>query len=253
MRNALYARLADVEDSHWWFTARRQLVRDVMQERGYTRMARGLDVGCGTGGNLGLLSEFCEMVVGIDISQTALQLARQKHPKALLVRADAADAARVFRAEGFDFVTLFNVMYHEWMPPSAEVVRAMLDLLRPGGVLLVTEPAFPCLSRGHDKAGMGARRYTLPQMKDVMRGAGFVNIWGTYFNAVSVLPAYVLALIERGVRRGEQADGTVEIAHPPRPVAAGMSFAMAAERWLLRQGLTLPVGLTLLCSGEKRQ
>ncbi|GAB6175202.1 class I SAM-dependent methyltransferase [Desulfobaculum senezii] len=251
MKTQLYDQLAEVEDTHWWFTARRALVSDVLR-RCRAGGTLALDIGCGTGGHLSLLADFCDTVVGLDRSRYALTHARAKHPRAALVCGDALHLARLFRAESFDVVTLFNVLYHQWVPSPQDVLEQVHQVLRPGGLLLLTEPAYSWLMRGHDAAGLGARRFSPGGVETMMRHAGFVGVEGTCFNALGLPPALVLAAWERLRGGGGAAATTAEIAHPPRIVEWVFSAAMAAERQVVRRGWRVPVGLTLCCHGEKR-
>ena len=59
MERAAYAQMAENEGRHWWFAGRRAVVKALITR--YVRppaSARVLEVGCGTGGNFGLLGEF---------------------------------------------------------------------------------------------------------------------------------------------------------------------------------------------------
>ena len=62
MEPDVYARMAELEQDHWWFVARRAILVEVL-----TRLvdlplgARTLEAGCGTGGNLAMLSRFGEV------------------------------------------------------------------------------------------------------------------------------------------------------------------------------------------------
>ncbi len=69
---------ADIEQRHWWFVARRQilcrLVAEVLLPSPETVV---IDVGCGTGGNIAALAPQYRCV-GIDTSDEAIELARQR-------------------------------------------------------------------------------------------------------------------------------------------------------------------------------
>ena len=58
MERAVYDRLRQVEQEHWWFAARREILAAQISGLGLPRDARILEVGCGAGGNLPMLARF---------------------------------------------------------------------------------------------------------------------------------------------------------------------------------------------------
>src|SRR6185295_17807624 len=80
MMEHTYPILYKVESSHWWYQGRRKIiagfVRDICSKI-HGRQPRILDVGCGTGANLLLLSKFGD-VEGVDISPDALDFCRER-------------------------------------------------------------------------------------------------------------------------------------------------------------------------------
>src|SRR5215813_11170543 len=85
MRPEAYRMLAQREDDYWWHCARRVMSLDLLRRHGLHDGSRWLDLGCGTGGNLGLLDTVNpSLVVGLDISSIALDIARRRHPSTLL-------------------------------------------------------------------------------------------------------------------------------------------------------------------------
>jgi len=81
------AKMAALEDRYWWFVGRRFIVAALLRHFGQpaTNPPLILDLGCGTGGSLGLLRRFGR-VVGLDASPDALAFAARKQPDVPLVR-----------------------------------------------------------------------------------------------------------------------------------------------------------------------
>src|SRR5215213_8624996 len=82
MQQHTYAIMDEVEGSHWWFVGRRAILetflRGIVNHQAATATSlRILDVGCGTGANLEMLSQFGS-AQGVDVSDDALEFCRQK-------------------------------------------------------------------------------------------------------------------------------------------------------------------------------
>src|SRR5262245_24655634 len=80
MKAHTYAIMREVEDTHWWFVGRRRIistwVERICGDIGKLR-PRILDVGCGTGANLQMLSKF-GIAEGVDVSSEALDFCRAR-------------------------------------------------------------------------------------------------------------------------------------------------------------------------------
>ena len=66
MEEYIYREMARTEEEHWWFIARRRIVETVISSLDLPAEARILDAGCGTGGNLTMLSQF-GAVTGVEL------------------------------------------------------------------------------------------------------------------------------------------------------------------------------------------
>src|SRR4029453_16350439 len=80
MMEHTYPTLFRVEQSHWWFIGRRRILSAFVEEicRSVTdRRPRILDVGCGTGANLIMLSKYGD-AEGVDVSEDALAFCRER-------------------------------------------------------------------------------------------------------------------------------------------------------------------------------
>ncbi|MFF5077029.1 class I SAM-dependent methyltransferase [Actinoplanes sp. NPDC000266] len=96
----------------------------------------GLDVCCGTGAGLSVLSSVgCARITGVDFSAGMLDAARRAHPASTLVRADAR--ALPFAAE-FDLAVTFGALGHFLPEERPAVFEGVRRALRPGGLF-----AFP--------------------------------------------------------------------------------------------------------------
>src|SRR5688572_17104287 len=80
MMEHTYPILYEVEQSHWWHIGRRRILERFVEEicRQVTdRRPRILDVGCGTGANLLMLSKYGQ-AEGVDVSEDALAFCRAR-------------------------------------------------------------------------------------------------------------------------------------------------------------------------------
>ncbi|HUF65656.1 MAG TPA: class I SAM-dependent methyltransferase [Gemmatimonadaceae bacterium] len=98
--------------------------------------ARALDFGCGVGRVLIPLSRRCEEVVGVDVSQSMLQVAlrncqEQGIANAALLRGDDELTAV---SGTFDFIHSFIVFQHIPVARGEALTRRLLELLRQDGV-----------------------------------------------------------------------------------------------------------------------
>ncbi len=134
------------EDHHWWFVGKRLLIAALLGDRLARPGQRILDVGCGTGGVLAHLSARVT-TVGVDRSVQALHHSSRRGVAAVA----CADMDRLpFGPERFDLVLMLDVLEH--FEDDEAVVRNVRPLLRAGGALLVSVPAFQALFSEHDVA-----------------------------------------------------------------------------------------------------
>jgi 2-polyprenyl-6-hydroxyphenyl methylase/3-demethylubiquinone-9 3-methyltransferase len=100
---------------------------------------RVLDIGCGLGA---LAAEFWRRgcrVVGIDLDEHNLALARRAYPRIRFVSAAAnADVLESLGEEPFDLVTCTEVVEHVYAPTSLS--HGCYQATRPGGRLVISAP-----------------------------------------------------------------------------------------------------------------
>jgi SAM-dependent methyltransferase len=186
-----YARIAAVEDDHWWYRNTRALAHDLLGPW-LTDRPRILDAGCGPGGN-GAGFAAHGSVVGVDRSPDALAFVRARRPQTVPVRASIA--ALPFADGGFDIALAVTVLYS--VPDDAVALGELARVVRPGGAVLLIEPAFASLGRAHDATVHGQRRYREHALTELAGRAGLAVERATYAYSFLAPPAALLGATDR--------------------------------------------------------
>lgn len=236
-----YRRLYDLEDRYWWFVARRSLaialLKTALQELDRPKV---LDLGCGTGAVLKELSVWATPF-GLDMSPLALGFCRQRGLSALI----QADGTRLpFQGSALDGVIALDVFEHieDHECAFAESYR----VLKPGGALVLSVPAFRFLWGPHDIALMHKRRYRLGEVKRSLERAGFAVEKASY--SIHVLfPAVVVTRILEKMKRGEP---QASLPRVPQWLNRALIALQDAESAAL-QRLSLPWGSSIVAVARK--
>ena len=123
------------------------------------------------------------LIVGVDVSEIALSLAASNIPEsARLVRADISRGLPVDDG-AFDVATIFGVLCHQWVESEATVLAETARILRPGGLVLLTEPAFDAMTREIHDITLTKRRYRHADFDAWFASAGFETLFSSYFTS----------------------------------------------------------------------
>ena len=187
MDTSVYAVEAAVEETHWWFVSRRLLFRRLIERVAGDRDARVLDVGTSTGSNLRLLVEMgFGNVTGLDTSAEAIRFCAEK---GLPPVHEGDMTAMPFEAGQFDLVLATDVVEH--VDEDAQAMAEVARVLRPGGVVLFTVPAFQSLWGLQDVVSHHKRRYRRPDFRRLVEGAGLTVVEQFYFNYLLFAPIWL--------------------------------------------------------------
>lgn len=103
---------------------------------GGTTKPRILDLGCGAGYDAKILSKCGAKVLGIDISENLIQIAKKNVPECRFLVGDARDSlARLGRFEG---IVCLATLIHIEPIDMQKTLKNMADVLKKGGLLLVS-------------------------------------------------------------------------------------------------------------------
>jgi len=228
---------------HWWYRARRALVAGLLAGE-LAPGARVVDVGCGTGDNLGALDDVAgRTVAGVELSEYAV---RHAPPAAAGgVRAGVARAEHLpFPTGCADLITSMDVIEH--LDDDAALAEYR-RVVRPGGLVLLTVPAYQWLWSDHDVWAAHRRRYSRRTLVAAVERAGLRPRRVTYFNSFLVPPAAVLRRTPaRRLVKGEQDEVG---ASSPAVDRIMTGLAGLERRWARRRAV--PFGLSIACLANR--
>jgi len=115
----------------------RSIRRDVLKIVLRLQPNRVLDVACGTGDQLRLLSENGFDVVGVDISESMLKVCRKANPASDCLLQDAT--AMAFHNHCFDLVMVSFALHETEWESAGKILQDIHRVLKPSGHLLVVD------------------------------------------------------------------------------------------------------------------
>jgi SAM-dependent methyltransferase len=243
MQHHTYSIMYEVEGKHWWFAGRRRIIAGFVEKacRDIGKLRpRILDVGCGTGANLQMLSQF-GAAEGVDVSAEALEFCRARGLAG--VKQGAAESLP-FEDSSFDLVTGLDVVEH--LDDDIVGLSEMRRVLRPDGRAVLFVPAFMFLWGVQDDISHHRRRYTLTELKQKLREAGLTIERASYANITFFAPILFGRLLMRltGLRPASENNITIGALN------GSLGRILGAESWWLRR-MNFPFGVSIICVAKK--
>ena len=243
MQQHTYSIMYEVEGKHWWFAGRRRIIAEfvegVCRDMGKLR-PRILDVGCGTGANLQMLSQF-GAAEGVDVSSEALDFCRAR---GLAEVKQGAAESLPFADASFDLVTGLDVVEH--LDDDIAGLSEMRRVLRPDGRAVLFVPAFMFLWGVQDDISHHRRRYTLTELTQRLRDAGLTVERASYANITFFAPILFGRVLMRltGLRPASENNITIGALN------GLLGRILGAESWWLRR-MNFPFGVSIICVAKK--
>lgn len=233
MERSEYERMAEVEDTMWWYRVLHEGLIEQIRRLQLEPGARLLDAGCGTGGLLRRLSLSASTLelVGLERDPVAMEIARDK-ARATVVHGSVN--AMPFTDNHFDVVVSADVLCHSEVDEAAALAEFHRCLKREGSLML-NLPAYEWLRSNHDRRVHNVRRYTTGRVRRLAGEAG-LRVGGLgYWNSL-LFPAM---LAHRLVARNSSESDIREFpGWQDRLLYATAAF----ERRLSQLGLRFPFG-----------
>lgn len=166
-------------------TIRWKAIASVLKEQHRGGALRVADFGCGRGWLSHKLSDFGR-VSGFDVSEKAIENARQCFPGLDFICLDASEAIPEEFAGTFDLVVSSEVIEH--IQDQLSYLKNIFTLLRPGGHFLISTPNgawFDAFYRdGRESWKQPVENWlSLPELSKLLKQAGLSTTCATTFNA----------------------------------------------------------------------
>jgi len=237
MDRILELQTLELEDQHWWYRGRRRIIAELLRGIELPADAQILDAGCGSGRNM---VDFARLgvVTGVEIADVSVVRARERGVGEVV---QCSITELPFADARFDLTVCLDVIEH--IADHARALQELHRVIRPGGVLLVTVPAYQWLWSEHDVINHHERRYTRATLVGPAVAAGWEPLRSTYFNGL-LLP---VAIVHRRLaRRSHLVDEPVsDLQRTPERLNTLLEWPLDLEARLIARGLRIPAGLSL--------
>lgn len=235
MERIVYDQMAALDQQHWWYVARREVLAALIRRT--VRPPKGaaiLEVGCGTGHNLGMLGEF-GTVDALELDPQARKLAERRLGKPIF--AVPLPEMRGVPERHYDLIAALDVIEH--LEDDRAAIESIARRLKPGGKFLMTVPAHQWMWSAHDVANHHQRRYSHAALRRLF-GGGLLRLDKSgYFNSL-LFPLAVADRLGSKLRGKDSAD----LVLPPAWLNQSLEKGFAFERHAIGR-VPLPPGLSL--------
>jgi len=240
MERREYDQMHALEGRLWWYLGLHRLLVDQVT----TIVGAGqpvLDAGCGTGGLLAALgrSRPTTRQLGLEYDAEAARMAAQKSGAAVVI---GSVTALPFGDQTLGGVVSADVLSHGLVDPT-QALKEAHRCLETGGILILNLPAYPWMLSSHDRHVHNVRRFVRRQAIGLVEDAGFRVRRATYWNCV----LFPLMVARRLVLRNTGSD----VQEMPAPINALFLAIIGLERRLIRWGMSLPFGGSILLVAQK--
>lgn len=233
----------ETEKNYWWFILKRELITNFIQSL-IKKNDSVLEIGCG-GGRLSCeLQQSGYKIISTDLEPSAVYYTK----KAGIINSFVSNSGEgiPIRDEVIDLIVMTDVLEH--IKEHTLTIRECSRVLKKGGYIVLTVPAYPCLFSSWDQWNKHFRRYTKKQLIHLAETSHLRIKKLTYWNTPGI-PFAMLRKIKDLFNPSQNYEG-----FPPVPAIIEIPlkwFVSMENKWVRR--FSLPVGLSLICIFEKTE
>jgi len=218
-------------EENFWFKGKKRLINILLSKINLKNL-KILNIGAGTGADLDILNRYGDIFI-CDINKRALDLI----PEVLYKEKKVCSAINLkYPDEKFDVVCSFDVFEH--IKDDKKVVSEVYRVLKKGGFLFFTVPAFNFLFSAHDKALRHVRRYNKKTMYHLLKNFRYIEIG--YWNSFLFIPFAILRFLKK------KSKPKTDYFNLPSLIEKVFLKILTIENRLIKNGYKLPLGLSLI-------
>lgn len=239
---------AKIEDFHWWFVARRQIIANIVATATCDKTPmRLVDIGCGTGGNVSIFQESFDCI-GIDISEHAIDFAVSRFPGINFITSEVCKTIYPI-IEKADILFLLDVLEH--IENDSRFLMEITSNMKQGALLLITVPSDMALWSPQDEFHGHFRRYSKNELLLKFNDLPVSIRLLSYYNTL----LYPIIRSIRGftkLTKQTWGEAHTDLSTPPKFINTLLTKIFASEsRWLVNRvdqpnRMTFPFGVSII-------
>lgn len=247
MQEYLYKKMYEVETTHWWFQAKKDILIQLIKNKIIPNFSKTTisiaDIGCGAGLLLDSLTKFGS-VTGIDYSNNAIEFCKKSF-YGELIQADCGIEMNLKKK--FDLVIATDLIEH--IKDDKIALNNIYNLLNDNGYAIITVPAFQFLWSQHDVNNMHYRRYSLKTLCELIKTNTFNICYLSYYNFFLFLPALMVRIIKKILNFDKNSN--LELSTPPDFINKLFYKLFYTEAKFITKSKRFPFGLSLIAIIKK--
>ncbi len=183
-------------------------------------------------------------VHGMDMSEEAIHFSRQIFDGEIKKGSLPDDIP--YPDNKFDVILALDVLEH--IEEDQRSIEAIKNLLVKDGIVLITVPAFMFLWSSHDILNHHKRRYTLKELENKLKSAGFKIERISYFNSILFLPILLYRVFGRLMNKVRSFDAKM-----PSPALNHILAGIFQLETFILRFLNLPFGVSIIAIARKKR
>jgi 2-polyprenyl-3-methyl-5-hydroxy-6-metoxy-1,4-benzoquinol methylase len=194
MQELNYDQIEAMEKQNWWYQGKRDLFRQIL--RGQKRkFDSALDIGCGVGSNMQVLSEFSSQVEGVDLSEKAVMYCKERGISTVSV----GNVCDLNLGKKYDLVLCSELLEHV---DDGKALKEIATVMESEGMFVFSVPAHMYLWNDNDEISEHLRRYEKERLRSLL-SADFKIVKLSYWNSTLFLPTYLFYKLRKLRKRRE--------------------------------------------------
>ena len=190
MDKQYYKQYYKLEREHWWFLARKEILKSIIKRKINTyKPLRILNIGTATGAGTIMLQEFGE-VTSIEYDSDCCKFLNDELH---ILTQEGSITELQFEDNSFDLVCAFDVIEH--VEDDTLAASEMLRVCKKDGFVIATVPAFMLLWSEHDVINHHFRRYKLNPFRNLFKVDDDNVVVKSYFNFFFFIPIALIRII----------------------------------------------------------